>query len=478
MPIIHHIKDTPRGFIAGAFILFVTARLGETDVIQTMEEANEKLPETPFVLSMHGMQVFVLPRSEIETVKSLPECEVSIKKHHFNVFLGEYTFMGTKADEFDDTMRYTLTRSTPTALDAFTDEIGYAMDQCIGQCDDVWTGIRIRAAMARIASLLSGRVFVGLPLSRDPEWVEATTQYTQNVTTAWMILRLIPRFIRPLVATFLPQVRTLKRFRRATVEKLSPILAAKRQGIHSKTTSDPAGGSMLEWLTAHYKVQPTAEQLARDELLVTFASIYNLTNAISSMVFDLAKYPEHIPELRQELAEVLGLSGIIDKHALSRLRKCDSFIRESQRLSPPSLANIPRIVTNPHGFVTSTGHRIPAGSTVMIRAHPINRDRKLWGDNADQFDGFRFSKLRDMPGNALKYQHTSTGTDNINFGHGIWACPGRFFASAQLKVILAELLRRYDIMRSPQTPNPGQLHYGLAVVPDPEAEVLFRKRML
>lgn len=55
------------------------------------------------------------------------------------------------------------------------------------------------------------------------------------------------------------------------------------------------------------------------------------------MVFDLAKYPEHIPELRQELADALGPSGTIDKYTLPKLRKCDSFIRESQRLSPPSL---------------------------------------------------------------------------------------------------------------------------------------------
>lgn len=88
----------------------------------------------------------------------------------------------------------------------------------------------------------------------------------------------------------------------------------------------------------------------------------------------------------------------------------------------------------------------------MIRAHPINRDTKLWGEHPERFDGFRFSRLRDMPDNGLRYQHTSTGTDDINFGHGIWACPGRFFASAQLKVILAELLRRYDVTCSSKTP--------------------------
>ena len=40
---------------------------------------NLQCPESPFSLSLPGMNLVVLPSSEIETIKALPESEVSIK---------------------------------------------------------------------------------------------------------------------------------------------------------------------------------------------------------------------------------------------------------------------------------------------------------------------------------------------------------------------------------------------------------------
>lgn len=111
----------------------------------------------------------------------------------------------------------------------------------------------------------------------------------------------------------------------------------------------------------------------------------------------------------------------------------------------------------------------------MVRAHPINMSSALY-PSPETFDPFRFSKLRQQPGNEMKYQHSSTGVDNINFGHGIWACPGRFFAAAQIKVVIAYLIMNYDLMVKPGEKKPGQIHYGLATLPDAEADILFRKR--
>lgn len=92
--------------------------------------------------------------------------------------------------------------------------------------------------------------------------MEVTIQYTQNFTSAWMILRLIPLYIRPLVALFLPPVWTLKHFRRVTVAKLAPILAATRRGgLDADGTGggEIAGGVMLDWLMSHYQKPPSAE---------------------------------------------------------------------------------------------------------------------------------------------------------------------------------------------------------------------------
>jgi hypothetical protein len=243
--------------------------------------------------------------------------------------------MGTKADEFDRTMRNVLTRNTPAVLESFNAEVGYAVNKMIGPCKE-WTAIRPRYAMSRIASIMSGRAFVGLPLSREDDWVEATVNYTAGVSRAWLVLRLIPWPIRYFIAPFLPQVQALKRQKAINEEKLAPVIEKKRSG--SRKTKSTPGGDMIEWFISQYSKPPNARQLGRDQLLTTFASIYNLSNALSYVIFDLAALDsKEIALMREEVIQNIPEDGTIDKMNLPKLKRLDSFAKESQRLSPPSL---------------------------------------------------------------------------------------------------------------------------------------------
>lgn len=64
----------------------------------------------------------------------------------------------------------------------------------------------------------------------------------------------------------------------------------------------------------------------------------------------------------------------------------------------------------------------------------------------------------------------------MTFGHGRFACPGRFFASNESKVVLAELLLTYDIKLKEGEERPKNLFFADACFPDPKREVLFRRR--
>lgn len=75
----------------------------------------------------------------------------------------------------------------------------------------------------------------------------------------------------------------------------------------------------------------------------------------------------------------------------------------------------------------------------------------------------------------------------MTFGHGRYACPGRFFASNESKIILATLLLKYDIRFEHQEKikegkmlgkceRPANLVFADACFPNPEVKVLFRKR--
>jgi cytochrome P450 len=65
-----------------------------------------------------------------------------------------------------------------------------------------------------------------------------------------------------------------------------------------------------------------------------------------------------------------------------------------------------------------------------------------------KYDPFRFSRMRkaarnSAEANALSF--VSTGSNYLPFGHGKHACPGRFLPDFELKMIIAYVLRNYDI---------------------------------
>lgn len=165
------------------------------------------------------------------------------------------------------------------------------------QYKTTWASVKnglqsIRKAFSRIASILFGRAFVGLPLSRDEDWIEATVNYTGDVCRAWMV---------PIVASFLPQVKSFWKQGSTNVENLAPLLAAKHTG--KKSEKDGPGGEMIDWFMSQYRQPPTAEQLGRERLLATFGSGYNLSNALSHVPCVLAAAdPQDIKELREEAA--------------------------------------------------------------------------------------------------------------------------------------------------------------------------------
>lgn len=79
------------------------------------------------------------------------------------------------------------------------------------------------------------------------------------------------------------------------------------------------------------------DKLARRALIMGLASIHLTTMAAAHIIYDICAAPEYFEPLREELVNALGEDGAWDKTTANKLRKMDSFLRESQRMSPPSL---------------------------------------------------------------------------------------------------------------------------------------------
>lgn len=93
----------------------------------------------------------------------------------------------------------------------------------------------------------------------------------------------------------------------------------------------------------------------------------------------------------------------------------------------------------------------------------------------EKFDIYRFLNMREEPGLANKAQLVSTSPDHLAFGHGSHACPGRFFASNEVKVALCHLLLKYDWKLAPGT-TVKPIARAVMLSVNPEAKLLFRRR--
>jgi hypothetical protein len=69
-------------------------------------------------------------------------------------------------------------------------------------------------------------------------------------------------------------------------------------------------------------------------------------------------------------------------------------------------------------FTFSNGVTIPAGTLVSVPGGVIHKDGELY-PNPEEFDGFRFVKLREHNVDAsARHQALSTSVDHVTFGYG------------------------------------------------------------
>jgi cytochrome P450 len=70
-------------------------------------------------------------------------------------------------------------------------------------------------------------------------------------------------------------------------------------------------------------------------------------------------------------------------------------------------------------FTFSNGMVIPAGTLVSVPASAVHRDERIFA-NPDEFDGFRFAKLRESDGDNVtgRYQMISTSIEQLAFALG------------------------------------------------------------
>jgi cytochrome P450 len=140
----------------------------------------------------------------------------------------------------------------------------------------------------------------------------------------------------------------------------------------------------------------------------------------------------------------------------------------------------------------SDGTIIPKGSTLMVLNDWAHSSEHF--PEAEKFVMKRFADLRERPGEQSQHLFSTPTADQMGFGFGTYAshigvyefaddiepgehaCPGRFFASNEIKIALCILLLEYDFEYVPGDDPPKDIKHEIVRLSDPTARARFRKR--
>lgn len=367
-----------------------------------------------------------------------------------------------------------------------------------------WHELVLKDVLLDLVARLSSVIFLGdEEVSQNPAWLKITKEYTVDSFIASHQLRTYPRFLRPLIAYFLPQAQKVRAQLREAESIIQPVIERRRaeNAVHCKA---PERYDSIEWLEQVAQEKNIKYSPAAMQLTLALSAIHTTTDLLTTTMYELLQHPETIPLLREEIISVIGTGGL--KHSsLYNLKLMDSVIKEAQRLKPvlsskpspittsPQLIPITNLKRKIHDLTpclrqkvnmvrTATddiylpsGFHIPKGTRLGVSSH-ASWDPTVFQD-PDKFDPHRFVRLRQQPGQENVWQLTTTRPEQIAFGHGQHACPGRFLAANEIKIALCHLLMKYDWGLSPESSAPRAISHGIMLDSDPTVKVRVKGRV-
>lgn len=208
---------------------------------------------------------------------------------------------------------------------------------------DNWVKVMPHEMFVKLIARATSRVVAGDSLRRNEQWLTTASSYSVNVGVTIFLLRPFPKWLRPLVARFLPSVQQMKAQLRFVKDLFIPMINerwdAQERAIEEKDPGYVPPDDFLQWMIdmAEDEQDKDPELLAHHTLLLmSLAVVHTSSMAMCHGLFDLMLMPDYVGPLREEIMETLadGWENAT-KRSFDSQRRMDSFLRESQRFGPP-----------------------------------------------------------------------------------------------------------------------------------------------
>ncbi|TLD14074.1 uncharacterized protein PgNI_02856 [Pyricularia grisea] len=481
-----------------------TLDLKKTLYLHHTEHKNETV-RVP-ILGPGQDKLILLPSSQRKWLVDQPDSAVSMHEQTTNHFQWNYGTIYPTRDHNKVPIHIIatkLTREIGNLIPTLSEELDLALAKYWGDdvsIGDEWKEVGVYDTLRPIISQAINRIFIGELHCRNEAVLDAGFSYAKVIPFEANMLWLIPNPLRHLLAPLitLPSRWCEKRWFNLTIDEVRKRLAARGHGKESDKyvggLEEGARNDFLAWLIEYgesqgdpYLLDP--EVLSARILLLNAFALHTNVFAIVHMLLDIVgagveQGSKIVAELRQEINDVRAAHSEDEgwnKRSLAKLEKLDSSFRESQRVNT-ILSLGPLRIVGKEGITTPSGIHIPPGYQVGIPAYSIHFDTEIYGADTEAFKPFRFYNRRKDArdtGDSLKGARqawATTSADYLSFGAGLNSCPGRFFASGMLKVLMANILLRYDFEF--QEKRASNLWFGTNHIPPMSAKMRIRRRQL
>ncbi|KAH7075664.1 cytochrome P450 [Paraphoma chrysanthemicola] len=432
--------------------------------------AKRYVPGIPFSIKTPYREYhLVSSREHIHEISRADEDQLSLVEIAEEVFQPHHTMNGIELNRLG--MQRRILRKLSLKLEGYqqplTNLIATEMrDALSGRTGTTgaWTGIGIFSMTQKVVAMANTFTFYGHHFTGDQAFLEAALQYPRDVFIAAEVLRCVPSALSG------PASWLATRGHRASNHMFAKLVPMVEERLRcGKEVSRNTQQDYVQYVIDLYPedVPDRARRIVEQTLALWFASVHQPAITLYYAILDLCEHPHLQQQLLAEISASQSSDGSIDPLKLELL---DSFLKESARLNTSESISLRRKAVQP--FTFKDGTHVAAEDWVCVPQRPLLRDAAIY-PNPDTFDPFRFMSHNTGTQKASKF--TDLSPDYPMWGLGKQACPGRFYASLIVKLVLIELIQSYDF-RMETIPDKRYFTWRSSLIPRPNLQFQVRAR--
>ena len=202
-----------------------------------------------------------------------------------------------------------------------------------------WEKVDMYRIIVRLIARLSAYVLLGgKDASEDEQWLKTSVDFTMNVFATTFLLRFFPRFTHRVVGLLLPSTWRIQMNLRAARKVVGRIV--RERGGRRKYPQIDVTRESPDFLDRAIREMETTghgmDELPQLQLILGLAAIHTTAMLGAQAVYEMCARPEYIDLLREEARVAVDEEGRWNKKTVDRLQMLDSFLKEAQRVNPPS----------------------------------------------------------------------------------------------------------------------------------------------